>query len=699
MMALCLLCFVRAAAAQTPPVRTPPADSPSRPNFLLILTDDQVHPDFGGFDYMPVLREQLLPDGVTFRQSFATSPVCTPMRASLLTGAYPRRHGTEAVGPPLGGAPEFRRAGADQETIACWLQRAGYVTGLFGKYMNNYSEGERTAGKEGGYYVPPCWTRWRAMASPEAYGGERGEDYEIVAWDASSAAPVCSDHCPPGGRRCKNALRRECSRDEDCPAKGRGDAVCLGPGVPGVRQHVSCGHCSITARIGCNDDSACTDGETCRIDCVPTRVYRGGLPESGVPVSDATYATDLLGAWVREFITEAIRRKRPFFAVYSPYAGHVGAGVFADPSARHFGRLDGIAPWQPPSFAESDVSDKPRYVRSAGNVIHESLTPFQRRRSFEALMAVDEQIAALLEHLSSLGVRQDTVIAYASDNGVCYGEHRLFGMKKEAPYECAIKVPIVLSYPRLTAAKRRTIENEIAILEDIPVTFADLASVTIPVPVDGMSLAPWLRGGSPQRWRRDVLLQRWAWNRGSSVNYESNPHDGDKLRLFYGDRYLFRGRPSMLFEFDTGDGVAAGSVPVRVGRTPEGTFEVLRRVIMNRVPASTVVHHSQGPTRRLDVVSASGAPPDGFYFWEEVDAGDAFMPGYPVPDFYGIRDARGYTYVEYNNGERELYDLTTDPHQLDNVYGKPGYAGIQSELAARLVEILRAVPRRTDRHL
>jgi arylsulfatase A-like enzyme len=59
-----------------------------------------------------------------------------------------------------------------------------------------------------------------------------------------------------------------------------------------------------------------------------------------------------------------------------------------------------------------------------------------------------------------------------------------------------------------------------------------------------------------------------------------------------------------------------------------------------------------------------GATPNTSHFW-----------GVRVPEFM---------YAEYNNGDRELYDMAADPWQLENVYGRPEYAAIQIELAARL---------------
>ena len=61
-----------------------------------------------------------------------------------------------------------------------------------------------------------------------------------------------------------------------------------------------------------------------------------------------------------------------------------------------------------------------------------------------------------------------------------------------------------------------------------------------------------------------------------------------------------------------------------------------------------------------------------------------------TPSFNGVVDGR-YTYVEYLTGEKELYDLSTDPYQLQNLDGDPSYEQVESDLAADLVE-LRAPP-------
>jgi N-acetylglucosamine-6-sulfatase len=63
-------------------------------------------------------------------------------------------------------------------------------------------------------------------------------------------------------------------------------------------------------------------------------------------------------------------------------------------------------------------------------------------------------------------------------------------------------------------------------------------------------------------------------------------------------------------------------------------------------------------------------------------------PGTSVSDmqFIGVRTPR-YKYVQWHDGEHELYDLATDPYELQNHYGDPAYAGIQRLLASELAEL------------
>ena len=56
------------------------------------------------------------------------------------------------------------------------------------------------------------------------------------------------------------------------------------------------------------------------------------------------------------------------------------------------------------------------------------------------------------------------------------------------------------------------------------------------------------------------------------------------------------------------------------------------------------------------------------------------------PAFDALRTYR-YVYVQHANGERELYDLERDPHQLTSLHADPAYAGVQAELSLRLGQL------------
>jgi N-acetylglucosamine-6-sulfatase len=61
-------------------------------------------------------------------------------------------------------------------------------------------------------------------------------------------------------------------------------------------------------------------------------------------------------------------------------------------------------------------------------------------------------------------------------------------------------------------------------------------------------------------------------------------------------------------------------------------------------------------------------------------------------DFFGIR-VPGWAYVEYQNGDRELYDMRNDPHQMTNVANDSAYASKQQQLARRLQKLKEALSR------
>lgn len=57
-----------------------------------------------------------------------------------------------------------------------------------------------------------------------------------------------------------------------------------------------------------------------------------------------------------------------------------------------------------------------------------------------------------------------------------------------------------------------------------------------------------------------------------------------------------------------------------------------------------------------------------------------------IPEFHAVRTEE-WKYVEYETGEKELYDLVNDPYELNNLAGKRAYREIEARLAERLAEL------------
>ncbi|MEM9834342.1 MAG: sulfatase [Bacteroidota bacterium] len=98
-----------------------------RPNIIVFIADDAGWRDFGCYGN-PAIRtptvDQLAAEGIRYTNVFLPTPQCSPTRTSLLTGQFAHTLRTEDLHTPLG---------ADQKTIAHYLNETGYYTALLGK--------------------------------------------------------------------------------------------------------------------------------------------------------------------------------------------------------------------------------------------------------------------------------------------------------------------------------------------------------------------------------------------------------------------------------------------------------------------------------------------------------------------------------------------------------------------------------------
>ena len=105
-----------------------------RPNFIIIFTDDQGYGDLSCFGSKTIETpniDRLAKEGRKFTSFMVASPVCTPSRAALMTGCYPKRVGMhQHVLFPT----SKKGLNPEEHTIADHLKSQGYATACFGKW-------------------------------------------------------------------------------------------------------------------------------------------------------------------------------------------------------------------------------------------------------------------------------------------------------------------------------------------------------------------------------------------------------------------------------------------------------------------------------------------------------------------------------------------------------------------------------------
>jgi len=443
-----------------------------RPNIVFIFTDDHSPNAIGAYDRWlksvdpTPTIDRLAAEGMLFERSYCTNSICGPVRAVIETGKHSHLNG-------------FRQNGDqfdwDQQTFPKLMREVGYQTVLYGKYHmggtpQGYDEWVVLPG-QGDYYNPDFLTP-EGRINVEGYCTDVVTDM-AVEWLKEKRDPerpflLRVQHKAPH-RNWMPALRHLDAFDE-----------VLIPEPPTLFQK----------------------HET---QASPSRYQELEIDRH----MDIHY--DLFLDLTPDFEPEPSQQRQDRSAwrnMQKMTPEQLGAW------RAHYGPLD-------EAFHAADLKGE-ALVR----------WKYQRylRNYLGCVRGVDESVATLLATLEELGLDENTVVIYSSDQGFYLGDRGWYD--KRWIYEPSFEMPLIVRWPGVTtpgSRNRHLVQNL-----DYASTFLEMAGAEIPGDLQGRSLVPLLRGEAPEDWRSALYYHYYEYPSVHMVARHRGIADGRfKLIHFY----------------------------------------------------------------------------------------------------------------------------------------------------------------------
>lgn len=222
---------------------------------------------------------------------------------------------------------------------------------------------------------------------------------------------------------------------------------------------------------------------------------------NGTVANQPGYTTTVIRDYALRFLDdfEAGDDAKPWFMQVSPLAPHGPA----TPEKQYAGVA--VPVWKDnPATTETDLSDKPAYVRAQG--VTKRSTQVFRSNQARTLKSVDVMVARLFERLAVLGEAENTLAFFIGDHGHMLWEHQLRG--KKYPYNQTIRSPFFVRWPGHMAPG--SVSSDIVANIDVAPTVYGAAGISPSYVVDGKPL-----GSVP---RRHILIEYLA-NDQTQPNY------------------------------------------------------------------------------------------------------------------------------------------------------------------------------------
>jgi arylsulfatase A-like enzyme len=386
------------------------ARAADRPNVVLIMADDLGFGDVG-FNGHPVVKtpqlDRMAREGVRLNRFYSGAPVCTPTRASVMTGRNAFRSGTYWASQAPLPDPEI--------TIAEILRGVGYRTGFFGKWhlgklTRDGAEVFRSQQPKPAEFAPP-WKQGFDVCFAAEFSVPT---YNPAVWDFEWLEV-------PDGPDKAYVMNRPL-------AYGEG-TITGKPMIPW-----------------------------------PVKFWREGERPAGREI--AGDSSGLVTDEALKFIAASAEAKQPFFTVLWFFTPH-------SPSA---------------------AGDEDRAKYPDQDITHQHW--------YGAITAMDAQVGRVRDELARLGVAENTIVHFCSDNGPSW-IHRLgsagpYRGRKGELYEGGIRVASAIEWPARFKGQR-VIDTAMSTDDLLPTIAAAAGALPPKRPLDGESVLPILEGKTAER--------------------------------------------------------------------------------------------------------------------------------------------------------------------------------------------------------
>jgi arylsulfatase A-like enzyme len=159
-------------------------------------------------------------------------------------------------------------------------------------------------------------------------------------------------------------------------------------------------------------------------------------------------------------------------------------------------------------FGRHENDEEPPMWPHDGSIRSKTSAAYQHmiHKYLRSVGAVDDNIKRVIDYLEKERIKDDTLIIYTSDQGYWLGQHGLYD--KRLILEGSLKMPFIVRYPK--EIKAGSVSEALCSNVDFAPTLLNMAGVTVPKAMQGISLRPLLQGKYPANWRKGIWYAYWA---------------------------------------------------------------------------------------------------------------------------------------------------------------------------------------------